>query len=256
VACAGPQSWQAARDREVEAATRSLAVATTDAARARAHMDRGHALSEKARYAQVSRTLPEAECERLFTAALVDLDRAVALAPADPAVRMSRGRTHYDHANPIVPLSPASRSHLAAARADFTKVIEGDGSNADAWDWRGLTLLREEQIDAAIADFAREAELEPRRGRMRLADSYCLRARSRQQAGQLEQAVADYETSIAQDAPLDECECQPETPLAWSYVELRRYDDAWRVVRAAAAAGRAVDPEVVQRLVKASGRSS
>lgn len=189
-------------------------------------------------------------------AALADLDRAVALAPDDTAIWMSRGRTHFDHVSPLVPVTPASRTYLASARADFTKVIERDGRHADAYDWRGLTLLREERIDDAIADFTREAELEPRRGRMRLADSYCMRARSRQQAKQLEQAIADYEKSIAQDAPMDECECQPETPLAWSYLELGRHDDAWRVVRAAAAAGRAVDPEVVQRLVVASGRTS
>jgi tetratricopeptide (TPR) repeat protein len=255
LACGGPDAWQAARDREVQAATQALAAAPDDAARARAHVARGRAQSEKARYGQVTRTLPDAECERLFAAAVADLDRAVALAPDDISTWMSRGRTSYDRANPLVALTPASRAHLASARNDFAKVLEKDARNAEAYDWRGLTLMREEDLDAAITDFTREAALDPRKGAMRLADGHCLRARKRQQAGQLELAIADYEASIAQQAPKGECECQPETPLAWCYVELGRHQDAWRVVRAAADAGRPVDPEVVGRLVRASGRT-
>lgn len=251
--CSGPASWQAARDAEVEAATRALAGAGDDAARARAHTARARAYSEKARYGRITHTLAEPEWTRLFDLAIVDHDRAVALADGDAAVHMARGRTCQDRAGLAPPADAAGRRLRECARADFTRVLEREPRNAEALDLRGLASLADGDLERAIVDFTAELELDADRGRLRLAESYCLRGRLRQQAGHCEQAVVDYERSLSFEAATDDCECQADTPLAWCYLDLGRGDDARRTIERARRAGRSVAPELLERLAAPPG---
>ena len=107
--------------------------------------------------------------------------------------------------------------------------------------------------DGAIADFAREAELDPK-SKYRLADAYCERGMTRMRAKSYEAAIGDLKSSIEVGTAADACQCQPYDPLLGLYTDQRRFDDAWAVVRNARAAGKSVAPELVDALSKASGR--
>jgi len=143
---------------------------------------------------------------------------------------------------------------LDSARADFTSAIGRDGRNARALDMRGLVNTSSGDLDQAIADFAREMTIDPRLGRMRLADAYCSRGSSHHRAGNLDQAISDYEKAIELGASADGCDCQPEAPLAWIYYGRKQYDRSWDVVRRARAAKKWIDPELLEPLRKASGK--
>jgi len=89
-----------ARDQEIDAATRAIAAAGTDATRAEAHSRRGRAYSEKARYARAfNKKITPEEYAHLFGLALDDHDRAVKLASANAALFLDRGFTYYDRAS-------------------------------------------------------------------------------------------------------------------------------------------------------------
>jgi len=83
--------------------------------------------------------------------------------------------------------------------------------------------------------------------------SHCQRGTAFQRAGNYDPAIADYEEAMALGAS-DPCECQPESPLAWIYMETRQYDKSWEVVHKAQGAGRWIQPELLEELKKASGR--
>jgi len=250
--------WAAHRlrgyDREIESAGRNIGSAGTDALRARAYAARGRGYSEKSRYSRQFKLLPVAESDRLFDLALQDLDRAVALAPGDVQVYLERGRSYHDRAVLEAAASPRAGALFRSAEADFTRAIAVDASSAQAFDMRGIVHTALGELDQAIDDFAEEAKLEPRYGRLQLAAAYCRRAAAAQRAQSYDPAIADYEKSIELGGVPDACDCQPETPLAWLYLEKRQYDRSWGVVGRAAASGRGVDPEVLERLIKESGR--
>ena len=69
-----------------------------------------------------------------------------------------------------------------------------------------------------------------------------------------ELAIADLRKAIELGAPTEGCSCDPTSPLAWAYLDLKRYDESWAVVRRAQAAKRWIMPETLERLKKESGR--
>ena len=60
--------------------------------------------------------------------------------------------------------------------------------------------------------------------------------------------------ALAQGAPKDGCDCQPDSPLAWQYMQTGRYDRSWDVVHRAQQAHRWIQPELLEQLKRASGR--
>ncbi len=58
--------------------------------------------------------------------------------------------------------------------------------------------------------------------------------------------------AIALHAPADGSECQLESPLAFEYLEKKRYDESWEVVRKARGEGRWIQPELLDRPKKES----
>jgi tetratricopeptide (TPR) repeat protein len=118
---------------------------------------------------------------------------------------------------------------------------------------RGLVYTALGDEDRAIADFAAEMTIEPRLGRLRLAEAHCLRASGHQRAGRHDAAIVDYQKAIEFEIPGDSCECQPESPLAWEFLEKKQYDRSWEVVRQARSRHRWIAPELLERLEKESG---
>jgi hypothetical protein len=105
-----------------------------------------------------------------------------------------------------------------------------------------------------IIGWRQEAPCDRRLGGLRLADEWCRRGTSLQIAGQLDEAIVAYENAMALDVDTDACECQPQTPLAFAYLERKQYDRSWDVVHRAQASHRPVASELVQRLEQESGR--
>jgi tetratricopeptide (TPR) repeat protein len=236
-------------------ATKAIAAAKNDGERAKAYATRGRAYSEKARYSRAFQLIPPEEYRRLFDLAVRDHDRAISLAPSDANAYVSRGRTYYDRAGlELQDKNPEAATFFGSAKADFTRALDRVPGHAEALDMRGLIDVGDSAYDEAIADFTREMSIDAHLGKLRLADTYCLRGSSRQRAKTYDLAIADYEKSIALEAPPDSCECQPDGALAQLYLETKQYDQSWRVIHTAGKRRAWIAPETRAALEKASGR--
>jgi lipoprotein NlpI len=249
-----PASFLAARDREIGEATRAIETSRDDAHRAQAHVDRARAYSEKARYSRAFKLVALEEYGQLFDLAITDHDRAVALSPGDADVYLKRGLTYYDRAALELRGEPGTKALFEAARTDFTSAIERDRRNEQALDMRGLVHTANDELDLAIDDFAEVMRINPRLGKLRLAEAYCQRGSSFLRGKQYDLAIVDFETAIGLDAPSDGCDCQSDWPLAATYYEKRQYDKSWEVVHRAQRARRWIAPEFIVQLKTASGR--
>ena len=110
-------------------------------------------------------------------------------------------------------------------------------------------------FDPAVADFTPEMAIDPM-GRMRLADAYCARGSSHQQAKNYDAAIADFEKSIELGITADGCSCDPYNPLLGLYTsETRQFDKAWEIVRKARKSKPWIAPELLEKLKKDSGRN-
>ena len=146
------------------------------------------------------------------------------------------------------------KAWFAPAVADFKKAIERDGRHDQAWDMLGLSHETTGELDEAVSEYSQELALNPKLGRMRLADAYCERGGARQKEKK-DAAIADYEKSIDTGASADGCSCDPYNPLFGLYTQDRRYDQAWEVVHKARSSKKWIAPELLDRLKKESGRS-
>ncbi len=90
-------------------------------------------------------------------AALADLERAAAISPRDPIVRLERVRTLVDRA-------AATRvpAHAAAARRAAGALVEADRSRAEAWRLLGRSEALDGDLATAVASLDRAADLAPR----------------------------------------------------------------------------------------------
>jgi tetratricopeptide (TPR) repeat protein len=255
-ACGGgwPAYRQSQYDHDIEESTRAIAAAQDDNQRAQGHAARGRAYSEKARYSRSFKLISSEEYGRLFDLAIKDHDQAVALSPGDTQLYFSRGRTHYDRAALEDGADPRTKARFDLAKADFSRAIEKDGRNAQAFDMRGLVHTQAGESDQAISDFTQEMKIDPRLGALRLAEAHCQRGSALQRANKYDPAIGDYERAMEFGPPADGCECQPESPLAWLYLETGQYDKSWGIVHKAQSSGRWIAPDVLEQLKKASGR--
>ncbi len=257
-ACDGRWSahWLTRNQADIDESTQAIAAAPDDAVRAQGHSARGRAYSERARYSRSFKLISSDESGRLFDLAIQDHDRAVALAPGDARVYLDRGLTLYSRAALEDAADPKTRALFDSAKADFTAALERDGRNEQALDMRGLVHAQCGELDLAIDDFTLEMTINPKLGRLRLADAYCNRAAARQKENRTDLAISDYERAISIGVPADSCECQPDSPLAWLYFESKQYEKSWEVVHRAQESHRWIAPELVDQLKKASGRAA
>ena len=250
----GPKWFLAGCDREIEEGTKAIEVAKDDGERALGHVRRARGYSEKARYSRGFKLIEMSEYERLFALAIADHDRAVELAPENTQVHYSRGRTYFDRAFLEDPAAPQFLAALENAEADLTNAVERDRSNADALDLLGVVHTSMNDLDAAIVDFTRVMALDRHLGKLRLSETYCGRGSAHQKAGEYDTAIADYEKAIELGTFEHGCDCQPDSPLAWIYLEQKQYDKSWEVVTRARRAHRWIQPELVAQLEDVSPR--
>ena len=250
----GPAYFLGKSDREIKASTQAIETARNDAQRAQAHAARARAYSEKARYSRASKLISPEEYGRLFDLAVKDHDQAAALAPGDAQVYLMRGLTFYDRAALEDRADPRTKALFDAAKADFTSAIDRDRRNEQAFNMRGLVHVANGDLDQAISDFAEVMTINPRLGKIRLAEAYCERGSSYVRDKRYDLAISDFENAIAQCAPSDGCDCQPDSPLAWTYYETRQFDKSWATVHRAQRATRWISPEFIAELKKASER--
>ncbi len=258
------QSWYlSSYERDISRSTRAIETARDNAHRAAAYTRRGSAYSEKARYSRAFKLIPADEYERLFGLAVKDHDQAIALNPASAEAYYSRGQTYYDRADlevvvngMLVGSAADQKAWFAPAIADFRKAVDRDSRLYMAWDMLGLSHETIGELDQAISEYSQEMALNPKLGRLRLADAYCERGGSNQKEKKQDAAIADYEKSIETGASADGCSCDPYNPLFGLYARNRSYDQAWAVVHQARQSRKWIEPELLDKLKKDSGRSN
>jgi tetratricopeptide (TPR) repeat protein len=151
---------------------------------------------------------------RDYGPAVEDLDRAVAMEPADPEIRTVRGEIHLaagdaDRAiadgEEVVRRHPEYvRAHLAIGEATlrlkhdlaraaevFGAAIAGDPKSARAWFGRGDAYLQAEQNAQSMQDLDKALELDPK-----FSEAYSLRGDLHLVQGQYAEAVADYRRAV------------------------------------------------------------
>lgn len=241
--------------RDIEKATKAIEAARDDGERSLAYSERGQAYAEKARYSRAFQLIAADEYDRLFDLAIKDHDQAISLAPASGKAYFNRGMAYYHRAALEQLAGQESNANFDSAESDFTMAIERDGRDAVALDMRGVIYSTRGDLDRAIADFTQVMTLDDHLGKLRLAETYCERGSVHQRANEYDAAIADYEKAISFHTGGGGCECQPESPLAWIYLEQKRYDKSWEVVKRAKASRHWVAPELLEQL-KSAPRST
>jgi len=261
--CSGPSYYLASYERDIDSSTRAIDTARDDAHRADAYSKRGSAYSEKARYSRAFKLISPDEYARLFDLAIKDHDQAIALDPASAEAYFSRGVAYYDRAVLEVVVNGTLVGDKATwnlwfdpAIADFRKATEKDSRHSLAWDRLGLSHETIGELDQAINDYTQEMATDPKLGKSRVANAYCLRGTSNQKEKKYDAAVADYEKAIDLGAAADDWSCDPYNPLFGLYAESRRYDQGWEIVHKARTSGKWIMPELLDRLQMESGRSN
>jgi tetratricopeptide (TPR) repeat protein len=241
---------------QIESASRAIEAAKTDASRASAYSDRGRGYSNKARLSLLRNRIEHDEYVRLFDLAMKDHDQAVALDPGNADTYFERGLSNYDRAALAGEAGVDHAPWFDAARKDFKAAIQKDHAHQGATDYLGLVDEQTGRFEDAIADYTREMQLDPKLGRSRLAELYCVRGQSRVQEKMYDLAVADLEKSVEYTTGSDGCSCEPYNTLAWIYIDLQKqYDKGWDLVHRARNSNQLIASEYVERLKQGSGRN-
>ena len=83
-----------------------------------------------------------------------------------------------------------------------------------------MTNEKQRDYTAAISDYTRLTKVNAKLGTIRLADVFCLRGTMWTGQKQYDKAVADLEQSISLGASIDGCDCDPYSPLLWTYLRV------------------------------------
>jgi protein O-mannosyl-transferase len=203
-----------------------------------------------------------------FERALKDFTAAIALDPNYAEAYHSRG------------VVLGKQGKLKEAIADFTRAIDIEGALTAAYNNRGSAYGREGELDLAVRDFSRALMIDPNyaeayknrgivyvmQGRVpdgildftravgsdpHYVEAYLNRGLIYGQEGRLQEAVSDLTRAIALD---------PSLAVAYqnrivAYYGLKAYDQAWDDVMTMKARGYPLDPNVLEALKKASGRT-
>jgi tetratricopeptide (TPR) repeat protein len=242
------RSWYVSRyDKEIRRAGQAIADSRNTAQRAAAYAGRADAYAEKARYARLMKLIGTEEYDGLFERALRDYDQALALNPENAETYYRRGNAYYSRAGLDMIYNPAPSPFLAPAKADFSKVVEMNPTDATGFDMLGLTDASMGDWTQAIADFEHETALDPRQ-RFRVSDAYCNRG-SRYPREKYDLAIADLNRAIQIRGLSDPCECEPYNPLLAIYLnQTREYAKAREVAALAQRSGKWIAPEYLEHL--------
>ena len=131
------------------------------------------------------------------------------------------------------------------AFSELTKAVEIDPMLVHAYVIRGMAYNDKDKFDLAIADFTRVIEIKPTD-----AHAYVSRGMAYGNKGEYDPAVADYSKAIEIDPTIADA----YSLRARAYTYKGEYDKAWKDVYQAQALGHPVDPRLLEKLRKASGR--
>jgi tetratricopeptide (TPR) repeat protein len=236
----GSASFLGARDSEIKESTQAIESARQDGQRAQAYSSRGHAYSEKARYSRITKSIPRDEYERLFDLAIKDHNQAVALDPDNAEIYFNRADAYYFRGFLDSVENKDGKMWFDTAASDFEKAIEKKPKYKEAIDLLGLAYEQAGEEDKAVQ-----------------ADAYCSFGFRHQQANELAAAAAAFEKST-EFGVADDKSC-PYDPFANGVAiyttETHEYDKAWAIVYRAAKMDKPISPDVIQRLMKDSGRT-
>ena len=181
-----------------------------------------------------------------YDLAILDLDRAIALNPSEPAAYYNRGNaylgkdeferavTDYGHAIELSPNHASAhmnRAHcndilgnVAEAISGYSRVIDLGLLAVNAYCCRGVTYSKQGELELGIRDFSAAIQLDPN-----CADAYANRGNVNITEGQFEAAVRDCSAAI---------QLEPENPIshynrAKAQLCLSRFGEAERDFRAA-----------------------
>jgi tetratricopeptide (TPR) repeat protein len=241
------QSWYVSRyDGEIRRAGQAIAASRNTTQRSAAYAGRADAYAEKARYSRLMKLIAIEEYDKLFDLAVQDYNQAIALDPNNSEMYYRRGNAYYSRAGLDMIYEPHTSVFLAPAKADFSRVVEKNPQNVMALDMLGLTDASMGDWTQAIADFGREAALDPRQ-RFRVSDAYCNRG-SGYPREKYDLAISDLNQAIQIRGASDPCECEPYNPLLAIYLNQREYDKAREVAALAQRSGKWIAPEYLEQL--------
>ena len=186
---------------------------------------------------------------RDYRGAVEDLDRAVAIEPADPGIRTVRGeihlaagdaeraiadgeevvRRHPEHVRAQLLIGEATlrlKHDLARAAEIFGSAIARDPKSARAWFSRGDAYLQTEQNAQSMQDLDKALELDPK-----CAEAFSLRGDLHLVQGEYAEAVADYRRAVALEPSRAQFHCD-------LVVALNRSEDFVGAIRSLHAAAR------------------
>jgi tetratricopeptide (TPR) repeat protein len=167
-------------------------------------------------------------------AALHELNKAIELDPIVAGAYNNRG------------LAYNTLGQYDAAIKDYGKAIELKPSYADAYNNRGYAYQSKGQYDTAIKDFDRAIELKPE-----IPEAYNNRGNAYNSKGQYDSALRDFNKAI---------EMNPHFASAYnnraiSHFLMKAYDRAWADLKMCRKLGGTPNPNFIEDLSKASGRS-
>lgn len=147
-----------------------------------------------------------------------------------------------------IPAGSKAPEYFNLAAVDFAKATELDPGHYFAFDMKGLVDLAMKNYDLAIDDFSQAMKIDPVHGKPRVADVYCTRGGVYQRQQQIDAAIADYQQSMALYSQADGCSCEPFNALAGIYADKGESAKGWDVVNKAKSAGVGIGSDIIEKL--------
>ena len=166
------------------------------------------------------------------------------MSPEDLVERIRRNKLRVEQAGP--PDAPYdSKGQDDQAISDYTKALEINPGNAEAYFKRAFWYGVKGQHDEAISDYTKALEINPR-----VAATYNNRGVSYDSKGQHDQAILDYTKALE----INPSYADAYNNRAFSYFKKGEYEKSWEDIEKAESLGHQISPKFLDDLRKASGR--
>ena len=142
-------------------------------------------------------------------------------------------------------LAHAKNGEYDLAISEFTRAIEINPGNADAYNNRGNAYRKKGQFDLVIPDCTKAIEINPQ-----LADAYYNRAVAYDNQASYDLAISDLDKALK----INPKHANAYNSRAIAYYHKAEYDKAWQDVQEAQSLGVQVHPGFLEALRDASGR--
>jgi tetratricopeptide (TPR) repeat protein len=139
-----------------------------------------------------------------------------------------------------------TRGDFDQAIYNYTKVIDINPNIAKAYDNRGVAYAQRGYLPAAISDFTMAIA-----NNLHDSEAYNNRGHAEGAQGNLTQAIADYTQAIQNNAFYVKAYNNREL----AFYMMKEYDKAWADVHTSQEIGGTVDPNFIEALKKASGKT-